>query len=183
MVHSSRYIAINSFVVSDEMWCLTADPVVGIPVILTEFPQGKHCGSFFKKHNFDEKVQLLDISHVFFGLPAGFSGTDSRAHSGGTPFHPRQTSSWSHFPRAHTLPATPFQCTRSRTATLELVAAALTCPYVGLTVHRTVRPAGDPVESDPEPSSRTIPTLDQALVACLSPECVATPGSRRFCPF
>ena len=34
----------------------------------------------------------------------------------------------------------------------------------------------------PEPSSRTVPTLDQALVACWSLECVATLGSRRSCP-
>ena len=33
----------------------------------------------------------------------------------------------------------------------------------------------------PEPSSRTIPTLDRTLVARLSLECVATPGSRRSC--
>ena len=35
------------------MWCLTAGPVVCIPMILTEFPQGKHYESFFKKQNFD----------------------------------------------------------------------------------------------------------------------------------
>ena len=34
----------------------------------------------------------------------------------------------------------------------------------------------------PEPSSRTIPTLDRTLVARESLECVATPGSRRSCP-
>ena len=34
----------------------------------------------------------------------------------------------------------------------------------------------------PEPSSRTIPTLDRTLVACKSFECVTTPGSRRSCP-
>ena len=34
----------------------------------------------------------------------------------------------------------------------------------------------------PEPSSRTIPTLDRTLVARWSRECVATPGSRRSCP-
>ena len=34
----------------------------------------------------------------------------------------------------------------------------------------------------PEPSSRTIPTLDRALVARQSLECVATHGSRRSCP-
>ena len=34
----------------------------------------------------------------------------------------------------------------------------------------------------PEPSLRTISTLDQALVACWSLECVTTLGSRRSCP-
>ena len=34
----------------------------------------------------------------------------------------------------------------------------------------------------PEPSSRTIPTLNRALVARWSLECVTTPGSRRSCP-
>ena len=46
--------SINSLAITDEMWFLTADPVVCIPMILAEFLQGKHCGSFFKKHNFDE---------------------------------------------------------------------------------------------------------------------------------
>ena len=67
----------------------------------------------------------------------------------------RQTSSWGHFPRANPIPATPFQCPRSRTTTLGSVAAALTCPYVGLTVHRAVSvrrsttAAGDPADNDP----------------------------------
>ena len=34
----------------------------------------------------------------------------------------------------------------------------------------------------PEPSSRTIPTLDWTLVAHWSVECVTTPRSRRSCP-
>ena len=59
-------------------------------------------------------------------------------------------------------------------------AAALTCPYAGLTVHWAVlRLAGDPVDSDPGASSRTIPSLDRARVRALS---VATLGSRRSCP-
>ena len=48
MVPSSKYS------ISDEMWILTADPVVWKPMILTELPQGKNCKSRFKKHNFDE---------------------------------------------------------------------------------------------------------------------------------
>ncbi len=34
-----------------DMWFLTADPVVGIPMILAELPERKNCGSFFKKHD------------------------------------------------------------------------------------------------------------------------------------
>ena len=52
------------------MWFLTADPVVCIPMILTEFPQGKNCGSFFKKHNFDEQVQFFDVHRLFFSCLA-----------------------------------------------------------------------------------------------------------------
>ena len=59
-------------------------------------------------------------------------------HPGAITFQPKQASSWSHCQRAHPLPATPFQCPRSRTATLEPVYWAA-----------SVRPAGDPVDSDP----------------------------------
>ena len=48
------------------MWILTAFPVIRVPMILTEFPQRKNCGSFFKKHNFDEQVHLFDIYRRFF---------------------------------------------------------------------------------------------------------------------
>ena len=100
------------------------------------------------------------------------AGTVARRTQGRSPFHPKQTSSWSHFSTGHPLPATPFQCPRSRTAALERGAAALTCPYVGLTVHRavSVRRMYDrrvtQSTATPEPSSRTTPTLDQVLVTC-----------------
>ena len=45
---------------------LTAFPVVCIPMILTEFLQGKNCGSFFKKLNRHEKVQFFDMFRGFF---------------------------------------------------------------------------------------------------------------------
>ena len=45
-----------------------------------------------------------------------------------------------------------------------------------------VRPAGDQSIATPEPSSRTIPTLDWTLVARHSLKCVTTLGSRRSCP-
>ena len=65
MVHSLIF-AINSLAISDEMWFLTAGPVVCIPMIFTEFHQGKNCGCFFKKHNFDKQVQVFDIFCRFF---------------------------------------------------------------------------------------------------------------------
>ena len=49
-----------------EMWFLTADPAVCTPMILTEFLQGKNCGSFFKKHNCHEWVQIFDVYRRFF---------------------------------------------------------------------------------------------------------------------
>ena len=36
-----RYVAINSLAISEEMWFLTADPVVCIPMVVTEFPERK----------------------------------------------------------------------------------------------------------------------------------------------
>ena len=47
-------IAINSFAISEELWFLTVDLVVCIPMVFTEYVQGKHCGNFFKKHTSDD---------------------------------------------------------------------------------------------------------------------------------
>ena len=74
---------------------------------------------------------------VFFGLLPALTVRFLRRTRGRTPFHPcavlpRPAS------RTHPLPATPFQCPRSRTATLRRGPQPLTCPYVGLTVHRAV---------------------------------------------
>ena len=33
---------------------LTAFPVIRVPMFFAQFPQGKHCRSFFKKHNFHQ---------------------------------------------------------------------------------------------------------------------------------
>ena len=76
------YIAINALAIFGEMWFLNAGPVVGIPMVLTEFPQGKHSGSFFKKHNFDEQVQFFDIFRGFF---SGLHLADGRHHRRRTP--------------------------------------------------------------------------------------------------
>ena len=43
MVHSSIYCN-QFFVISDEMWFLTADPMVCIPMILTELPKESTAG-------------------------------------------------------------------------------------------------------------------------------------------
>ena len=48
------------------MWFLTADPVVCIPMVLTEFPERKNCGSFFKKHDRHGQVQFFDKYRGFF---------------------------------------------------------------------------------------------------------------------
>ena len=48
------------------IWFLTAGPVVGIPLILAEFPERKNCGCIFEKHNRHEQVQFFDIFSGFF---------------------------------------------------------------------------------------------------------------------
>ena len=64
--HMVWKIAINSLALFGEMWFLTAGPVVGIPMILAEIPERKKCGSFFKKHHRNEKVQFFDTYRCFF---------------------------------------------------------------------------------------------------------------------
>ena len=61
---------------------------------------------------------------MFFGLLTDSPDRLSRRTPGRTPFHPKQTLCGVPFQRAHPLPATPFQCPRSRTATLGYGAAA-----------------------------------------------------------
>ena len=55
------FFAINSLALVGKVWFLTAGPVVCMPMILTELPETKNCGSFFEKHNCDELVQFFDI--------------------------------------------------------------------------------------------------------------------------
>ena len=96
----------------------------------------------------------------------------------------RQTSAWSHFPPAHLLRATPFRCPRSRTATLEIGSRGSYLPDCTLSRLRAQEydlPVTHSIAT-PEPSSRTIPTLDRALVTRKSLKCVTTSGSRRSCP-
>ena len=54
-----RHIAISSLAISDEMWFLTVDAVVCIPMILTEFHQGENSRNFFKKHTLTNKSNCL----------------------------------------------------------------------------------------------------------------------------
>ena len=42
-----------------QMWVLTVFAVIRVSIFLAEFHQCKHCGSFLKKHNIDEYVQLF----------------------------------------------------------------------------------------------------------------------------
>ena len=90
--------------------------------------------------------------------------------------------------RTHPLPATPFQCPRPRTTTLGWGAAAPFLPlrWPDCTLSRLRAEEYDwPVTQSiaiPEPSSRTIPTLDRTLVARWSLGCATTLGSRRSCP-
>ena len=119
-------------------------------------------------------VVLRNINRSFrttFGLlPRLLHGYET--HSGAITFPPEADSSWSHFQRAHPLAATPFQCPRSRTATLGLGAAALPCPYVGLTVVSVRRSTTGPVTQSiatPEPSLRTIPHPTSSAGRLLEP--------------
>ena len=69
-------------------------------------------------------------------------------------------------------PQRPFQCPRSRTATLEQVSYIEPSPRFN---SKGVRPAGDPVDSDPGARIKTlIPTQDRA-VARTGLECVTHP--------
>ena len=111
----------------------------------------------------------------------------TRRTPGRTPFHPRAV-----LPRpasrTHPLPATPFQCPRSRTATLGQGAAAHfpplrwpACTLSRLRAEEYDRPVTQSIAT-PEPSSMTILTPDRTLVARWSLECVTTLGSRQSCP-
>ena len=126
------------------------------------------------------------------------------AHPRANTFPPEADSSAeSTFHRAHPLPATPFQCPRSRTATLGEGATATYlplrwpdctlsrlraeeydgAPFLALTLACRLRaedydrPATQSMAT-PEPSSRTIPTLDRTLVASVSPHS----GADGLCP-
>ena len=123
--------------------------------------------------------QHLCLFHIVFECRLCSSGSSpasparlSRRTPGRTPFHPKQTLFCGvTFLRAHPLPATPFQCPRSRTATLGQGAAAPflplrwpDCTLSRLRAEEYDRPVTQSIAT-PEPSSRTIPTLDRTLVA------------------
>ena len=104
--------------------------------------------------------------------PRQLSPSGLRRTPGQTPFHPKHTLFCGvTFLRVHPLPATPFQCPRSRTATIGLGAATPflplrwpDCTLSGLRAEEYDPPATQS-RATPEPSSRTIPTLDRTLVA------------------
>ena len=146
-----------------------------------------NCPLFLQYGPHGNSVEILP-SLVFFGLLTGSPVRLSRCILGRTPFHPKQTLCGVTFQRAPPLPATPFQCPRPRTATLGQGAAAPflplrwpDCTLSRLRAEEYDRPVTQSIAT-PEPSSRTIPTLDRTLVARLSLECVTTLGSRRSCP-
>ena len=120
------------------------------------------------------KVNPIPFIHrnalVFFGLLPALTVRFLKRTPGRTPFHPcavlpRPAS------RTHPHPATPFQCPRSRTATLGEGAAATylplrwpDCSLSRLRAEEYDRPVTQSIATL-EPSSRTIPTLDRTLVA------------------
>ena len=116
-------------------------------------------------------ISVKNVSLVFFGLLTGSPDRLSRRTPGWTPFHLKQTLCGVTFQRAHPLPATPFQCPRSRTATLELGSRSThlalrwpDCTLSRLRAEEYGRPVTQSIATL-EPSSRTIPTLDRTLVA------------------
>ena len=126
---------------------------------------------------------------VFFGLLAGSPDRLSRRTPGRTPFHQKQTLFCGvTFLRARPLPATLFsvhdhgrqRSDRGPQRTF-LPSRWPDCTLTRLRAEEHDRPVTQSI-AIPEPSSRTIPTLDRTLVARWSLECVATPGSRRSCP-
>ena len=76
------------------MWFLTAGPAVRTPMILTELPERKNCGSFIKKHNFDEQVQLFDKKRrSFSGLHLAVWSSSPSSDSSMYSWSPTQQSS------------------------------------------------------------------------------------------
>ena len=81
MVHS--LITCNQFsylFVLGEKWFLTAGPMVGIPMILAEFPERKNCESFFPNLT-DQRFSKTKLMNWFSGSSllngnnaAGFPG-------------------------------------------------------------------------------------------------------------
>ena len=64
--NSSQSFPIDSLAIFGEMWFLTAGPVVGISMILAEFPERKNCRCTFKKHHRHEQVQFFDVYRCLF---------------------------------------------------------------------------------------------------------------------
>ena len=146
------------------------------------------CGNSGLKHG----SVIVNNIFAYFTLSLSIAFDLRAPHRRGTrmpsPFPPEADSLWSHISTAHPLPATPFQCPRSRTATLGQRAPAPflplrwpDCTLSRLREEEYDRPVTQSIAT-PEPSSRTIATLDGTLVARWSLECVTTPGSRRTCP-
>ena len=124
---------------------------------------------------------------MFFGVLTGSPDRFSRRTLGRTSFHQKQTLLWSHIssgPSAsrNTLSVTTITDGNARIGDRSFLPLRWPdCTLSRLRAEEYDRPVTQSIAS-PEPSSRTIPTLDRTLVAHQSLECVTTPGSRRSCP-
>ena len=84
---------------------------------ISSYPFASHAMSL----NIDMKLILsLNCSAYDLRAPRPHRRHRFETHPGTITFSPEASSSSSHFQLAHPLPATPFQCPRSRTASLEL---------------------------------------------------------------
>ena len=130
---------------------------------------------------FEIHPQFTHIRRIF-RVRLACQVVDHGRTQGRPPFHPNLAASGS-LQRALPLPATPFQCPRSRTATLELGGAAPFPPLAWLYIEPSpcggVRPAGDPIDSDPRAVFEDGP---QPRSDAGRPLGVTTPGCRRSCP-
>ena len=107
---------------------------IGFPQYFTPFgsPEGSEscetqpCGTVFFCYRFGLRA------------PRPHTGTVSRCTPGRSPYHSKQVLRSRSSNGPIPFPQHLFQCPRSRTATLEKAATTLTCPHVGLAVHRAV---------------------------------------------
>ena len=135
----------------------------------------------------------VNLALVFFGLLAGFISPAFEALPGANNFPPEANPFlWNHIslgPWPIRFPQHLFSVHDHGRQRSDRGPQHFFCFYVALTVcslgrfraEEHDRPVTKSIAT-PEPSSKTIPTLDRTLVARWSLECVTTLGSCRFCP-